>query len=271
MRSSSPCGWTIRYSALTAAVAYRDETGRKPRVYVIVDEAQHLIAQNIANVLAQAREYCVACILAHQSLSQLNPPGGVDLRELVLSCTSVKQFWSARDPGLKDHISKISGEVAYYSASWDQFKHRVRCGEVGRQYAASHPGEQMYIRISETVGPRLTSQDIEDYSRQPNTSILSIERNAGLSCFQGAFPVHMDWMMSEDEYRRRNLEVEWPAPSDETIVTKGVWPKKVDGGGQEVGADGRDATSAEVETAQNTIDQLDRIQQRHRRSNEGKR
>ena len=257
----------VLYSALTAAVAYRDETGQKPRVYVIVDEAQHLIAQNIANVLAQAREYCVACILAHQSLSQLNPPGGVDLRELVLSCTSVKQFWSARDPGLKDHISKISGEVAYYSASWDQFKHRVRSGEVGRQYAASHPGEQMYIRISETVGPRLTSQDIEDYSRQPNTSILSIERNAGFSCFQGAFPVHMDWIMSEDEHRRRNLEVAWPDASDETIVTQGVWPT-MDGGDDRQGEGHRRGASAtKHETTENAIDKLDRIHPKRRQRN----
>jgi hypothetical protein len=213
------------YSVLTAAINYRDETGQKPRVYFITDEAQNLVAQNIANVLAQASEYQVACVLAHQTLSQLNPPGGVDLRELVLSCTSIKQFWSARDPNLKDYISKISGEVGYYSASWDQFKHRIQRGEVGRQYAASHPNEPMYIQVSEQVGPRLTSQDIEDYSRQPNTSILAIERNAGFSCFQGAFPVHMDWIMSQDEHRYLNLELGWPEGSKETIQTEGVWPK----------------------------------------------
>ena len=255
------------YSVLTAAVDYRDETGQKPRVYVITDEAQHLIAKNIENVLAQAREYCVACILAHQSLSQLNPPGGVDLRELVLNCTSVKQFWSARDPALKDHISKISGEVCYYSASWEQFKHRVLGGNVRRECAASHPGEPMYIRIDEGVGPRLTSQDIEDYSRQPNTSILSIERNAGFSCFQGAFPVHMDWMMSQDEYERRNLEVGWPEASDETIVTKGVWPKLDESAQQVAGPSREDETATEDQTRPNTIDQLDRIERRKRRRN----
>jgi hypothetical protein len=212
------------YSILTAALAYRDATGKPPRVYVITDEAQHLVAQNIANVLAQAREHGVSCILAHQSMSQLNPPGGVDLRELFLSCTSVKQFWSARDPALKDHISKISGEVNYYSASWPQFKGRVRGGEIGRQFAASKPGERPYIQISESPGPRLASQDLEDHSRQPNTSILSIERNAGMCCFQGAFPVHMDWIMPESVYEKRKLELPWPEPSDETIVVEGIWP-----------------------------------------------
>ena len=247
------------YSALSAAVAYRDETGSKPRVYLFADEAQILIAQNIANVLAQAREFQVACILAHQTLSQLNPPGGVDLRELVLSCTSIKQFWSARDPNQKDYISKISGEVGYYSASWDQFKHRVQNGEIGRQYAASHPGEQMYIRVSESVGPRLTSQDIEDYSRQPNTSILAIERNAGFSCFQGAFPVHMDWIMSEDAYRHRNLELGWPDDSEETITTQGVWPKResADSVWPE-GTDERNTDNVSSKTVSSKLDEIGR-------------
>ena len=106
------------YSAVMAALAYREETGKKPRVFLICDEAQNLVAQNVANVLAQAREHGVSCVLAHQSMSQLNPPGGIDLRDLVMSCTTIKQFWSAREPELRDYISKISGEVGYYDASW---------------------------------------------------------------------------------------------------------------------------------------------------------
>lgn len=212
------------YSILTAALAYRDETGRPPRVYVITDEAQHLVANNIANVLAQAREHGVGCILAHQSMSQLNPPGGVNLRDLFLSCTSVKQFWSARDPGLRDYISKISGEVNYSSASWVQFKSRVNNGEIGRQFAAPKPEEEPYIQISESSGPRLTSQDLEDHSREPNTSIVTIERNAGMCCFQGAFPVHTDWVMSASDYEHRKLELPWPEATEETIVAKGIWP-----------------------------------------------
>lgn len=215
----------VVYSALSAALAFRDETNTKPRVYLIVDEAQILIAQNISNVLAQSREFGLACILVHQSLSQLNPPGGVDLREMVISSTSIKQFWSARHPAEKDHISKISGEVGYYSAAWDQPADSVIRGEIGRRYADSAELDPTFIRVSESVGPRLSSQDIEDYSRQPNTSIMSIERNAGLSRFQGAFPVHMDWIMSETEFTRRNLEMEWPPTSDETVSTTGVWPK----------------------------------------------
>jgi hypothetical protein len=42
-----------------------------------------MIAKNIEDVLAQSRSRGMACILAHQAMSQLNSPGGVDLRELI--------------------------------------------------------------------------------------------------------------------------------------------------------------------------------------------
>jgi hypothetical protein len=34
----------------------------------------------------------------------------------------------------------------------------------------------------------------------------------------------MDWIMPEAEYEQRKLELPWPEPSDETIVTSGIWP-----------------------------------------------
>ena len=212
------------YSMLSAAVAYREETGQTPRISIITDEAQHLIAMNIANVLAQAREHGVGCIMAHQSMSQLNPPGGVDLRDLFLSCTNVKQFWSTRDPKLKEYISSISGEVNYLTASWPQYASDVSRGVFGRQFAAPKPEEAPVVQIAEASGPRLTNQDLEDYSRQANTSILTIERNLDMCCFQGAFPVHMDWVMPAADYQDRRLKMPWPADSEETIVTQGVWP-----------------------------------------------
>ena len=75
------------YSLFTAAIDYYEQHGKKPRVYTIWDEAQIMIAKNIEHVLTQSRSHGMACILAHQAMSQLNPPGGVDLRELVMQCT----------------------------------------------------------------------------------------------------------------------------------------------------------------------------------------
>ena len=115
----------------------------------------------------------------------------------------------------------------------------------------------MYIHINEEVGPRLTSQDIDDYSRDRNVSIVAIERNAGFSCFQGAFPVRMDWPMTHAEYRRRNEEMPWPPKTDETIEVQTVWPEnlqqQVEAEAQYAGADPNDESAA--------ADKLERIHQ----------
>lgn len=214
------------YSALTAAMAHRDATGKRPRLYVICDEAQTVIAQNIEVILAQARAYGMACVLSHQTMSQLNPPGAVDLRELVMSCTTVKQYFSARSPALQKIISEISGSTGYATLSWNQFKRRIIDGEIGPRYACADPDGVMRVGVQECIGPRLPVEDIQDINRDPNQSILAVERGEGYSHFHGAFPIYSDWPISKDEYRRRDLDIPWPAASEETLeISTAGWPE----------------------------------------------
>ncbi len=213
------------YCALNAAMDYRERTGRRPNVYLVVDEAQNVVAKNIENVLAQAREHGLACILCHQTMSQLNPPGGVDLRELVQNCTCIKLIFSTRDPHTKQYLSDISGEVGYYDATWTQFVPRVRQGNVGKHVAVYYGDELPLCQVRQEIGPRLTAEDINDLSRHPNRCAISIERNEGYSINLGAFPVHMDWVMPKSEYERRNNDIPWPAGGDATISIEPLWPQ----------------------------------------------
>jgi TraM recognition site of TraD and TraG len=212
------------FSALSAAIAHRDRTGERPRVYFIADEAQALAAKNLEMVLAQAREHGLACILAHQSLSQLNPPGGVDLRELVMNCTALKQYFSARDPVLQKYISEISGTVRYVDASWEQLKHRVVGNEFGRRYAAGDVGD-IRFKISERLGPRLETEDIHDVSRNLNQSVFIVDRASGYSRFHGAFPMHSDFPVDKQVHQIRREQLAWPDGGDATLQLRGFWPQ----------------------------------------------
>lgn len=214
----------VVYSALCAAMAHRDRYGERPKVYLVCDEAQTIIAQNIQNVLAQAREHGLACILAHQTMSQLNPPGGVDLRELVLNCTCVKQFFTARDKISKDYISNLSGHVGYYVPSWSQTATDVLAGRVSPAYAVAPADRAVMFGIRPEVGPRLTHEDIADISRHHNANIVAIEQNTGYSAFLGAFPVHTEWPLSKREYDRRHLDMRWPSGTEATIELSRYWP-----------------------------------------------
>ena len=218
----------VVYSALCAAMAHRDRYSERPKVYLICDEAQTIIGQNIQNILAQAREHGLACILAHQTMSQLNPPGGPDLRELVFNCTCVKQFFTARDKISKDYISNLSGHVGYYVPSWSQTAADVFAGRVSPAYAAAPADRALLFGIRPEVGPRLTHEDIADISRHPNGSIVAIEQNTGYSAFLGAFPVHTEWPISKREYDRRHLDMHWPSGTEATIELTSCWPETND-------------------------------------------
>lgn len=214
------------YSAISAAVDHRDRTGRRAALHLINDEAQITVAKNIENLMAQAREFGTAITLSLQTMSQLNPPGGTDLRELVQNCTTIKQIFSARDPDTQEYISKISGDVGYYGASWQQFLSRIEEGDVRMQRAVYRPlrESEPYIDITQEIGPRLTAEDIADIGRHPNRCIMNVGRTSGYSSYLGAFPVHVDFTMPEVEYERRNNDLPWPDGRDGTIEIPAFWP-----------------------------------------------
>ena len=213
------------YSLLAAAIAHKDRYGVTPRIYFVCDEAQSLIAQNIQVVLAQARSHGLACILAHQTMSQLNPPGGVDLRELVMGCTAVKQIFSARDPWLQRYVSEMSGQVKYCRMAYDQSADDVLQGRFGPAFALCNRDGEQQVYLQEYFGPRLTSEDIRDISREENMSILGVEHNKGLSQFAGWFPIHTDWPVPWPVYEKRRDRTPWPSVSSATIEIESEWPQ----------------------------------------------
>ena len=245
----------VLYSVLAAAIAHKDRHGTTPRVYFVCDEAQNLIAQNIQVVLAQARSYGLACILSHQSMSQLNPPGGVDLRELVMSCTAVKQILSARDPWLQRYISDMSGRVKYFTQAYDQLPEDVMAGFVGPEYAASGRDGVRRISVREYYGPRLTTNDIQDISRHEQLSIVGVEHGKGLSQFHGWFPVHTAWPMSQQAYAFRRDKMPWPSASSATLEIESDWPR---GSAETITATNRPAMPIPDETS-NLNDRLKQI------------
>ena len=207
------------FSANSAAVQHRDRTGQRPRIYLVADEAQCLIASNVETVLQQARDSGIGLLLAHQSLSQLKLAGGTDLTSQVMNSTCIKRYHSARDAAMQSYISEISGTAKYYLRSWKQFKHRVVGGVVSSRYACTDADGVMRFDIAETLGPRLEPEDVRDISRDSNMSIAIFERNSGYAQFQGAFPMVTQWPTERGRDKRA-----WPSNDDETITISGAWP-----------------------------------------------
>lgn len=207
-----------------AATQHREQYGEVPRVDCICDEAQILIAKNIANILEQARSRGIACTFAHQSMNQLNPPGGPDLRELMMQCSATKILLDARDPWTLDYISRTSGQAKYYGPKYDLPLDNLLRGEVGLQYTAPNRDGQRHVSVSEYVGPKLNSQDILNVSFDPDLCLTWIARAAGLCPFRGWFPMRTEWPVTKAAHDLYQT-TPWPETTEEMILPPALWPK----------------------------------------------
>ena len=216
------------YSLYVAAGEHYQRTGVRPKIFNIWDEAQVLVTQNIEPFLTQARSLGMGCILAHQHLNQLNPPGGVDLRETVLGNTVIKQVFAANDPWLMKYIQDTSGHAKYYDLGYEISSWRLGKGNVHAGTALIRmPDRIQYLQLQEHVGPRITVQDILDVSRDPNVNYMWIARNEGLTRFRGWFPMLTGYAMSKENYETFQ-QAAWPGDRDATITTQPFWPEEND-------------------------------------------
>lgn len=213
------------YCLLIAAIAYQDENGRPANIHCVWDEAQIMIAKNIENVLAQARSCGLGCILSHQSMSQLNQPGGSDMRELVWTCSATKHLCAVRDPWLINYIANTSGTTKYYEQSYNLSARELLAGAIDPRYALTDRNGKRAVGVKEYVGPRLTPQDILDISQDPHLHLMWLARREGLSAYQGWFPVRVDWPISSAEHKQLE-QMPWPARDEKTTEMKLAWPEK---------------------------------------------
>lgn len=159
-------------------------------------------------------------------MSQLNPPGGSDLRELVMSCTAVKQIFSAHDPWLQKYVSELSGKVLYANLTYPVAAAEVALGNTGLDCVLTDERGNQVVTIGTYVGNRLNTQDILNVNRDPNMCFLAIERSEGFSRFTGIGPAYVDWPMEEHTYVERSDYIPWPDQTEETITLRSPWPSQ---------------------------------------------
>ena len=223
--SAGELGKLAIFSYLKAAEQHLLLYGERPYCPAFVDEAQLIVAKNLSELLAAARSAGMCLTLAHQSMSQLNPPGGPDLRDIVQSCTSVKLYLSARDKQTRDYLTQASGQVAYWNTTWQQSLSDLWQGHVGPSFARCDRDGNPYVNVNITAGPRIDSEDLNDINRQHLRGVFLAERNEGFTQFQGAVPLDLEWPMSKVEYDRRNDRLPWPAASAETMTVEIPGPR----------------------------------------------
>lgn len=170
----------------------------------MIDEFQRLLSKNVELFLQQARSMNIGCILSNQSLADLDTID-VNLLPAVRTNTRFRQVFGA---GYRDDIRDLiesAGETVFANRTWN-----------------FTPGifspEMRGVSVNETRGTRLTINDVLLATDAPGRNVACVRRGDGYAQF-GGMPFIMDsvYHIGEKEYDRRCI-VDWPKPSDGTIV-----------------------------------------------------
>ena len=200
MASTADIARLALYSLLTAA---KTAEGERTQVYLVVDEFQRIVSNNLEIFLQQARSMNIGVILANQTLGDLKT-ADADLIPTVRANTRFRQIFAASDLAEQEDIIKTSGETAVFSRAFSQY--------LGGVFGASGT-----FSLSETLSPRLRVNDVLLATDHPQQSIVQIRRGQGYAQF-GGFPFVMTstFHITQQEYERRK-RAPWPDRDGETL------------------------------------------------------
>lgn len=181
----------VTYMLLAAAT----KTERKHQVFLVIDEFQRIVANNLEYMLQLARSMGVGIILANQSMEDLRKAGSNLIPAIEANCR-LRQWFSVSSQEDRERILRSSGETIDTTRSWSTTK--------------TDTGINTSTAESEVVVPRITMNDLLLMSDHPFQSLFRVSRGLGQAQF-GGFPViiQSEHHISKDEYRRR-CSMSWP-------------------------------------------------------------
>ena len=177
-------------------LAASTQTERKCQVFLVIDEFQRMVANNLQYMLQLARSMGVGIVLANQSMQDLKQ-GGTDLVPAIEANCRLRQWFSVSSVEDQERLIQISGKTIDHSIS--------------RTHTVNADGKSSSsITETEQVVDRITINDILLTNDHPHRSIMRVARGSGHAQF-GGMPVviESDFHISETEYRRRQNHP-WP-------------------------------------------------------------
>jgi len=183
----------VIYMLLAAAT----QTERKHPVFLVVDEFQRAIANNVEFMLQLARSMGVGVILANQSMEDLKK-SSVNLIPAIEANCRLRQWFSVSASEDRERVIQSSGETVDI--------------DYGRKTDLKPDGQARHsYSESERVVPRIAINDVLLTSDHPFRSVLKLRKGDGYAQY-GGFPViiESEFHITEAEYQRRRA-MPWPS------------------------------------------------------------
>ena len=188
-------------------------TDRKVPVYVIIDEFQRIVSPNIEIILEQARSMDIGAVMSHQSMSGLNLGRGVDVGPSVTENTVLRQTFSVRDVRQLREFSDGSGERVFLGRTWNE----------SSTSAGGVTTNRVSRGLAETVGNRISVNDLILMGDRPRRSLFHLSRGEGYAQYGGfSFVIDGSHVITKSEYERRR-RLPWPAVSEQTVPAGRRW------------------------------------------------
>ena len=172
---------------LLTSAADKDNNQTK-RVFVLIDEFQRVVSQEMCIFLQQGRGFGVGCILAHQTTGDLDTPAG-DFRDVIEESTNIKIDLTASSARQLERLIAESPEV------------------IGYRRTTSPLGDS----IAEFGQPSLNSNDLMAISSKKQVGLVRVRNAEGLTQLGGLqIPFRTMFHISQKEYQKR-MTSSWPS------------------------------------------------------------
>ena len=177
------------YSLLCSATLTKQ---RKCQVFLVIDEFQRIVADNLEYILQLARSMNVGVILANQSMEDLRTATSDLIPTLEANCR-FRQWFAV-------------------SSSDDRARVVANCGEAIDLFEVMHVQEDgVNYAYAQQVVPRLNQNDVLLISDHPMQSIVTVTHGAGYAQYGGmAIAVESEFHISVTEYMDRK-QMPWPS------------------------------------------------------------
>lgn len=178
-------------------LAASTQTERRCQVFLVIDEFQRMVANNLEYMLQLARSMGVGVIIANQTMQDLKK-GNIDLIPAIEANCRLRQWFSVSSGEDQERLMRSSG-VTIDTA-------------ISRSTSVKDDGKRSTSYTeTEQVVPRLSINDILLTNDHPFRSILRVSRGDGYAQF-GGMPVIIEsqYHITRQEYQRRKA-LPWPA------------------------------------------------------------
>lgn len=192
------------YSLLAAAQMH---DGKRTQVYLVIDEFQRVVSNNLATLLQTARSMNIGVILANQSLEDLDFVD-TNLIPAVRTNTRFRQVFAAGNRLDLQDLQATAGEAVIGLRSWNLLPSLL----------LEPPVHSMTVR--ETPVPRLSLNDILLATDAFGRNITFIRRGQGYAQY-GGMPFIMDSVhhIPFKTFEERRDE-DWPAAREGTVISE---------------------------------------------------